>query len=63
MLYMFETSFARAFTRAVMNRFEELMKYATTYIIAADPEGGVMIGLYNTLNDQTKLWGDNTNSK
>jgi hypothetical protein len=60
---MFETRVARAVTRAVMNRFEELMKYATTYRIAADPEVGVMIGLYNTLNDQTKLWGDNTNSK
>jgi hypothetical protein len=28
---MFEIRVARAYTRAVMNRFEEAMKYATAY--------------------------------
>ena len=40
-LYEFEIKVARAYTRAVMNRFEESMKYATAYKIARDPDGGV----------------------
>jgi hypothetical protein len=30
---------SRAYTRAVMNRFEESMKYATAYKILKDPDG------------------------
>ncbi|WVZ84959.1 hypothetical protein U9M48_031925, partial [Paspalum notatum var. saurae] len=40
-LYEFEIKVARAYTRAVMNWFEESMKYATAYKIARDPDGGV----------------------
>ncbi|WVZ75685.1 hypothetical protein U9M48_023720, partial [Paspalum notatum var. saurae] len=40
-LYEFEVKVARAYTRAVMNRFEESMKYATAYKIKCDPDGGV----------------------
>lgn len=40
MLYMFEIRIARAYTRALMHRFEESMKYATAYIILLDPKGG-----------------------
>ncbi|WVZ63324.1 hypothetical protein U9M48_012965 [Paspalum notatum var. saurae] len=40
-LYEFEFKVARAYTRAVMNRFEESMKYATAYKITCDPDGGV----------------------
>ncbi|WVZ79929.1 hypothetical protein U9M48_027451 [Paspalum notatum var. saurae] len=40
-LYEFEIKVARAYTRAVMNRFEESMKYATAYKIAHDLDGGV----------------------
>ena len=39
-LYTFEVRVARAYTRTVMNRFEETMKYATAYRIASDPDGG-----------------------
>ncbi|WVZ64500.1 hypothetical protein U9M48_014004 [Paspalum notatum var. saurae] len=38
-LYEFEIKVARAYTRAVMNRFEESMKYATAYKISRDPDG------------------------
>jgi cytoskeletal protein RodZ len=37
---MFEIRVARAYARAVMNRFEEAMKYAAAYKISQDPEGG-----------------------
>ena len=38
-LYMFEIRVARAYTRAVMTRFQETVKYATTYRIDRDTEG------------------------
>ncbi|WVZ63333.1 hypothetical protein U9M48_012973 [Paspalum notatum var. saurae] len=40
-LYEFEIKVARAYTRTVMNRFEESIKYATAYKIARDPDGGI----------------------
>jgi hypothetical protein len=39
-LYMFKIRVARAYIRAVMNRFEESIKYATAYRISLDPDGG-----------------------
>jgi hypothetical protein len=38
---MFEIRVARAYTRAVMTRFQETVKYATTYRIDRDTEGDV----------------------
>jgi hypothetical protein len=38
-LYMFEIRVARAYTRAVMTRFQETVKYATAYRIDRDTEG------------------------
>jgi hypothetical protein len=38
-LYRFKVRVSRAYTRAVMNRFEESMKYATAYIILKDTDG------------------------
>ena len=40
-LFMFEIRVARAYTRAVMTRFQETVKYATTYRIDRDTEGDV----------------------
>jgi hypothetical protein len=40
MLYMFEIRVTRAYTRDVMHRFEESMKYATAYRIVSDTDGG-----------------------
>ncbi|XP_020404390.1 protein FAR1-RELATED SEQUENCE 5-like [Zea mays] len=40
-LYMFEIRVARTYTRAVMNKFHESLKYATAYKISHDPDGGV----------------------
>jgi hypothetical protein len=37
---MFEIRVAREYTRAMMNRFEESMKYATVYKISQYPDGG-----------------------
>jgi hypothetical protein len=37
---MFEIRVARAYTRAVMNRFEEAMKYDNAYKISQDPQDG-----------------------
>jgi hypothetical protein len=59
---MFEIRVARAYTRAVMNRFEEVMKYASAYKISQDPQE-VMIGWCNTRIGHVELCGDNTNSK
>ncbi|XP_020399807.1 protein FAR1-RELATED SEQUENCE 5-like [Zea mays] len=39
-LYMFEIRVARAYTRAVMCRFQESLKYATAFKITHDEEGG-----------------------
>jgi hypothetical protein len=40
MMYMFEIRVARTYTKAVMNRFDETMKYATAYMIVHDLDGG-----------------------
>jgi hypothetical protein len=40
MLYRFEVRISRAYTRAVMIRFEESMKYSTAYRIVTDSDGG-----------------------
>jgi hypothetical protein len=37
---MFEIRVARVYTRAVMNRFEDAIKYATAYKISQELEGG-----------------------
>jgi hypothetical protein len=39
-LYLFEIRVPRAYTRAVMNRFEESIKYAIAYRISLNPDGG-----------------------
>jgi hypothetical protein len=38
---MFEIRVARTYTRVVMNKFHESLKYATAYKITHDPDGGV----------------------
>jgi hypothetical protein len=40
-LFMFEIRVARAYTRAVMTRFQETVKYATAYRINRDRDGDV----------------------
>jgi hypothetical protein len=55
---MFEIKVARAYTRAVMNRFEEAMKYATTYKISQDPEGGPNDWVVQHTNRSCRIvWG------
>ena len=43
-LYMFEIRVARAYTRAVMNKFQESLKYATAFKICTTKKGVQMIG-------------------
>ena len=57
-LYMFEIRVARAYTRAVMNRFEESIKYATAYRITLDPDGGANDWLVqHTSRSKRIVWG------
>ena len=57
-LYEFEVKVARAYTRAVMNRFEESMKYATAYKITRDSEGGVNDWVVQYTKRSNKIvWG------
>ena len=62
-LYMFEIRVARAYTRAVMNRFEESIKYATAYRISLDPDGGANDWLVQHTSRSKKSCGGNTNSE
>ncbi|WVZ89640.1 hypothetical protein U9M48_036019, partial [Paspalum notatum var. saurae] len=49
---------ARAYTRAVMNMFEESMKYATAYKIKCDPDGGVNDWVVQHTKRSNKIvWG------
>jgi hypothetical protein len=55
---MFEKRVARTYTRAVMNRFLEYLKYATTYKIATDPDGGVNYWVVQHTSRSNKIvWG------
>jgi hypothetical protein len=55
---MFEIRVARAYTRAVMNRFEEAMKYATAYKISQDREGGPNDWVVQDTNRSCRIvWG------
>jgi hypothetical protein len=55
---MFEIRVARAYTRAVMNRFHESLKYATAYKIAHDPDGGVNDWVVQLTTRSNKIvWG------
>ena len=55
---MFEIRVARAYTRAVMNRFEEAIKYATAYKISQDPEGGPNDWVVQHMNRSCRIvWG------
>ncbi|WVZ89459.1 hypothetical protein U9M48_035862 [Paspalum notatum var. saurae] len=57
-LYEFEVKVARAYTRAVMNRFEESIKYATAYKITRDPDGGVNYWVVQHTKRSNKIvWG------
>jgi hypothetical protein len=57
-LYPFEIRVSRGYTRAVMSRFEESMKYATAYKIVPDPEGGLDDFLVRHTNRSNKIvWG------
>jgi hypothetical protein len=60
---MFEIRVARTYTRAVMNRFHESLKYATAYKIAHDPYGGVNDWVVQHTTRSNKIVGGNTNSK
>ena len=55
---MFEIRVARAYTRAVMNRFEESIQYATAYRITLDPDGGANDWLVqHTSRSKRIVWG------
>ena len=54
---------SRAYTRAVMNRFEESMKYATAYKILKDPDGCDNEWIVQHTKSLIKLCGDNINSR
>ena len=57
-LYTFEVRVARAYTRTVMNRFEETMKYATAYRIASDPDGSeIDYVVQHTKRSNRIVWG------
>jgi hypothetical protein len=56
-LYIFEIRVARAYTRVVMNRFEESIKYATAYRISLDPEEVQMIGWCSIHRDRKNRVG------
>jgi hypothetical protein len=61
--YMFEIRVARAYTRAVMTRFQETVKYATAYRIDRDTEGDVNDWVVKHTTRSNKIVWDNTNSK
>jgi hypothetical protein len=55
---MFEIRVARTYTRVVMNRFRESLKYATAYRIAHDPDGGVNDWVVQHTTRSNKIvWG------
>jgi hypothetical protein len=57
-LYMFEIRVARAYTRAVMNRFQESIKYATAYRIDRDLDGDVNDWMVQHTTRSNKIvWG------
>ncbi|WVZ52494.1 hypothetical protein U9M48_003548, partial [Paspalum notatum var. saurae] len=57
-LYEFKVMVARAYTRAVTNRFEESMKYATAYKITHDHDGGVNNWVVQHTRRSNKIvWG------
>ncbi|XP_020399544.1 protein FAR1-RELATED SEQUENCE 5-like [Zea mays] len=57
-LYMFEIRVARAYTRAVMCRFQESLKYATAFKIMHDEEGGANDWVVQHTTRSNKIvWG------
>jgi hypothetical protein len=55
---MFEIRIARAYTRVVMNRFDESIKYATAYRISLDLDGGTNDWLVqHTPRSKKIVWG------
>jgi hypothetical protein len=55
---MFEIRVARTYTRAVMNKFQESLKYATAYKITHDPDGGVNDWVVQHTSRSNKIvWG------
>eukprot|EP00267_Zea_mays_P041791 XP_020393718.1 uncharacterized protein LOC109939800 [Zea mays] len=57
-LYMFEIRIARAYTRAVMTKFQETVKYATAYQIDHDTEGDVNDWVVKHTTRSNKIvWG------
>jgi hypothetical protein len=55
---MFKIRVARAYIRAMMNRFGELIKYATAYRISLDPDGGTNDWLvHHTSRSEKIVWG------
>lgn len=55
---MFEIRIARAYTRDVMNRFNETIKYATAYRITHDSDGGINDWLVQHTTRSNKIvWG------
>ncbi|WVZ84433.1 hypothetical protein U9M48_031466 [Paspalum notatum var. saurae] len=57
-LYPFEIRVARAYTRVVINRFEESMKCSTAYKIVRDPDGGPDDYLVQHTSRSNKIvWG------
>jgi hypothetical protein len=55
---MFEIRVARAYTRVVMNKFQESLKYATAFKIMHDPDGGAndWVVQYTTRSKKI-VWG------
>jgi len=57
-LYMFEIRVARAYTRAVMSKFQESLKYATAFKIMHDEEGGANDWVVQHTTRSNKIvWG------
>jgi hypothetical protein len=57
-VYIFEIKVARAYTRAVLNRFEESIKYVTAYRISLDPYGAANDWLVQHTSRSKKIvWG------
>jgi hypothetical protein len=57
-LFMFEIRVARAYTRAIMTRFQETVKYATAYRIDCDTDGDVNDWVVKHTTRSNKIvWG------
>jgi hypothetical protein len=55
---MFEIRVVRGYTRAMMNKFQESFKYATTFKIMHDPNGGANDWVVqHTTRSKKIVWG------